>query len=75
MPEQENKPDDLRGWGKHILKELDRNHEDHGLIFNRLNAQDVQLATLKTKAALVGALAGGILSIAVAIIIWALTKK
>jgi len=73
MPEN-GSDDSLRGWGKHVLKELDRNHDDHGTLFARLNRLDVEIAKLGVKAAFAGGIAGGILSIAVALVIWLITK-
>ena len=74
MPERNDIDENLRGWGKHILKELDRNHDDHGEFYRLIRALEIQVAMLKVKSMLIGAAAGGILSIATGLVIWALTK-
>ncbi len=69
------------GWSEHaklVLLELERNHDTHDEILKRFNRLDVQIARLETemkfRAAVTGMFSGGIISVLVGIIVWAITK-
>ena len=63
-----------RGWGAHVLKELEYNREDHAELFKRTTNLKVEVGKLQMKAALIGACAGCILTIATGLVVWFLTK-
>ena len=53
--------DEMNGWstwGKHVLKELESNETDHKAIMDELNKIRVEIATLKVKSGVWGAVAG-----------------
>ncbi len=75
-------PEKLNGWNewaKYILGKLeehDRKHESH---FDRENKMHVEMAAMKARAGVIGAIAGvvfgGIMSIATAIVLWLVGVK
>ena len=60
-----SEPNGWSEWSKYVLKELEDNDKDHKEILAGLKKIEIDLATLKAKAGVWGALAGFIISSAV----------
>lgn len=55
-------------WEKHVLRELERLSDNHEKILDVQNEIKIEVAMLKVRAALWGALTGGIITAAITII-------
>ena len=63
--------DDWSAWGKHVLAELERNEADHKMQMSKIDDLRNDVAMLKVKAGLWGAL-GGLAPALIAFIFWAI---
>ena len=61
-------------WSKYVLKELERQDQFMKDLANKVNKIEIQIATLKAKSGIWGALAGMIPAVGT-ILYWLLTKK
>jgi len=62
-------------WSKYVLKELERLNECYEKLDKKIDKITIDVSTLKTKAAVIGAVSGGLLSAIVAVIVWLITNK
>ena len=61
-------------WANRVLSEQERNEKDHGEFRDKFEEIRVELAVLKTKAAMIGFIAGGAMGIIGSVATWLITK-
>jgi len=60
-------------WSRHVLKELERLNASTGDIYEKVNQVRIEIAMLKVKAGIWGAI-GGAIPVVVALAMWILKK-
>jgi hypothetical protein len=61
-------------WSRHVLAQIEANHEDHAEFRKTITNIRLDINSLKTKAAIVGAIAGLVMSVIGGTLVYFITR-